>query len=235
MNQARFSLSPLESAPEVRVTMAGRVYQSLRRAIISLDLKPGDPLSEAEVARQIGTSRQPVREAFIKLFETGFVDIVPQRGTFVRRISSRAVGNVRFVRQHVEMAVACRACETRSPSHVAQLRRILIQQQATKRSRDYDGFLELDDVFHQTVAAAADCETAWKVVDDLKGQMDRVRYLSVPDATSIETLVVQHRAVVDAIEARDVERAGEAMRNHLSEMLFSLPLLAARHPEFFSD
>ena len=75
------AFTPLSANPqEGRSTIALRVYRQLREAIVSLRLLPGNSLSEAEVAKQMGTSRQPVREAFIKLSEAGLVQVRPQRG-----------------------------------------------------------------------------------------------------------------------------------------------------------
>ena len=69
--------------------MGSRVFDAIRQAIVQLKLRPGNLLSEADVARQLGVSRQPVREAFIKLAEVGLVEVKPQRGTFVMLISIR--------------------------------------------------------------------------------------------------------------------------------------------------
>ena len=81
------SISPLARP----ATVGNKVFEAMRQAIIQLQLRPGDPLSEAEMARQFGVSRQPVREAFIKLAEVGLVEVRPQRGTFVVMISAREV------------------------------------------------------------------------------------------------------------------------------------------------
>jgi len=229
-------ISPIEpTGAEGRATISGRVYQALRKAILSLRLRPGDSLSEADMAAQLGTSRQPVREAFIKLSETGFVDIVPQRGTFVRRISSHEVGNARFIREHVEAALVRRAAERGSPDNIARLKVLIAEQKQAESAADHDLFIELDDAFHRTIAVCAECESAWRVIDELKGQMDRVRYLSIPEATPIGKLIEQHAAITEAIAAHDPDAAEKAMHGHLSEMLTSLPVLAGRHAELFSD
>jgi DNA-binding GntR family transcriptional regulator len=94
-------------------------------------------------------------------------------------------------------------------------------------------FMELDEAFHRDIALGVDCEYAWRVVEETKAQMDRVRYLSLPHATPVERLIGQHQAVVDAIAAHDADRAEAAMRQHLREILKSLPELAERFPEFF--
>ncbi len=103
--------------------MGSRVFDSLRQAIVQLRLRPGYLLSEADVARQLGVSRQPVREAFIKLAEIGLVEVKPQRGTFVMLISIRQVQNVRFIREAIEVAVVRKAALEASPPRLDEFRR----------------------------------------------------------------------------------------------------------------
>lgn len=218
-----------------QATMGNRAFDALRHAVIQLQLRPGHLLSEADVARQLGVSRQPVREAFIKLAEVGLVEIRPQRGTFVKLISIREVQNARFIREAIETAIVRKAALAASRSRLDELRRILNDQREAAERRDHVGFLRLDETFHQAIAHSADCDHAWRVLEGLKAQMDRVRYLSMPDATPLETLIGQHAAIVDALGRHTPDDAEVAMRAHLSEILTSLPRLAQAHPELFSD
>jgi DNA-binding GntR family transcriptional regulator len=219
--------------PEARGTMAMRVYRALRQAIVTMRLLPGNSLSEAEVAKQMQTSRQPVREAFIKLSEIGLVDIIPQRGTFVVKISPRDVENARFIREAVETAIARKACELASARDLAVIEGLLDDQVRAAKASDQEWFLKLDDGFHQAIASSADCLYGWRIIEDLKAQMDRVRFLSLPEATPIEKVIGQHRRIAKAIAARDGDAAAGAMHRHLSEILVSLPKLAGEHAELF--
>jgi len=232
---AELALLPDDSQRMRQATMGTRVFEALRQAIVQLQLRPGNPLSEADIGRQLGVSRQPVREAFIKLAEVGLVEIRPQRGTFVRLISVREVRNARFLREAIEAAVARKAAAEATPAHVQRLRRIVEEQRAVARDGDNVGFLRLDEMFHQALAAAASCEEAWRVVEGLKAQLDRVRYLSLPDATPLTTIIGQHDEIVDAIESGSPEAAEAAMRYHLSEILISLPKLSVERAEFFAE
>ncbi|WP_181704963.1 GntR family transcriptional regulator [Chthonobacter rhizosphaerae] len=218
-----------------RVTVSGRVLDTLRDAIIQLRFSPGNPLSEADVARQLGVSRQPVREAFIKLAEAGLLEIRPQRGTFVRKISRREVANARFIREAIEVAIARKAAAEATGDRLSDLDALIEGQRRAAGDGDHAGFLRLDEAFHQGLADAAGCEDAWRVLEGLKAQMDRVRYLSLPDATPLHVLIEQHAAILDGVRARDPDRAEAAMKRHLSEILFSLPRLAEAHPAFFLD
>ena len=218
-----------------QATIGTRVFDTLRQRIVNLQLRPGNLLSEAEVARQLGVSRQPVREAFIKLAEVGLVDVRPQRGTFVNLISIREVQNARFIREAIEVAIVRKAALEASGRRLLELNRILSEQRAADADGDHVQFLRLDEAFHQALAHAVDCDYAWRVLENLKAQMDRVRYLSMPDATPIETLIGQHAAILDAVTRHAPDDAEAAMRAHLSEILTSLPRIAQAHPELFID
>ena len=232
---AELDLLPDDSRRLRQATMGTRVFEALRQAIVQLQLRPGNPLSEADIGRQLGVSRQPVREAFIKLAEAGLVEIRPQRGTFVRLISAREVRNARFLREAIEVAVVRKAASEATPEDVRSLRRIVEDQRAVARDGDNVGFLRLDEAFHQAIASAADCEEAWRVVEGLKAQLDRVRYLSLPDATPLETIIAQHEEIVEAVERGSPDAAEAAMRQHLSEILISLPKLSVERSEFFAE
>lgn len=214
--------------------IARRVYRVLRQAIVTMQFRPGQALSEQEIADQLGVSRQPVREAFIKLSESGLLTIRPQRGTFVVKISVKQVLDARFVREAVETAVVRKACETITPAGIAELRDNLKAQWDIADEPVPVRFLELDEAFHRTIAIGAECEYAWRIVEETKAQMDRVRYLSVPYATPIRRLISQHQAVVEAIVARDPTKAEAAMGLHLREILTSLPELEGKFPDLFT-
>lgn len=216
-------------------TVGNKVFEAMRQAIIQLQLRPGDPLSEAEMARQFGVSRQPVREAFIKLAEVGLVEIRPQRGTSVVMISRREVENARFIREAIEVAVARKAAVEADASHHDTLDALIERQRGANRAGDHAEFLRLDEAFHQAIAQAVHCEPAWRLLEGLKAQMDRVRYLSLSDATPIDTLIDQHAIIADAIRRRDPDAAEAGLHQHLSEILTSLPKLAKVHSDWFSD
>lgn len=214
--------------------IARRVYRVLRQAIVTMQFRPGQALSEQEIADQLGVSRQPVREAFIKLSEAGLLTIRPQRGSFVVKISVKQVLDARFVREAVETAVVRKACETITPAGIAELRDNLKAQWDIADEPVPVRFLELDEAFHRAIAIGAECDYAWRIVEETKAQMDRVRYLSVPYATPIRRLISQHQAVLEAIIARDPVKAEAAMGLHLREILTSLPELEGKFPDLFT-
>lgn len=222
-----------DTAAQRQLSVGNRVYRTLEQAIVQLKLRPGNSLSEADVAKRLGVSRQPVREAFIKLADVGLVEIRPQRGTFVMLISRKEVENARFVREAIEVALVRKAAVEATPESIAVFKTLLQRQEIAAKAGQQSEFLRLDEQFHAAIADSVDCQRAWRVVEDLKVQMDRVRFLSLPNATPMETLVEQHAAVVEAIAAREPEKATEAMSTHLREIMKSLPKIAEEFPDLF--
>lgn len=224
-------LIPLEANSAEPVSR--RVYRELRAAIVMMRFTPGQALSEQEMASQLGVSRQPVREAFIKLSEAGMVVVRPQRGTYVVKISVRRVRDAQFVRSAVERAVVRKACVDLPASGIAELRALIAEQREAAAMPDPPRFHLLDESFHRTLAARAGCEYAWRVVEDCKAQMDRVRYLSLAHSTPLDRLIAQHGEVLDAVEARDTDQAERLLGEHVDQMLRSLPELSRAFPDLF--
>ena len=210
-----------------------QLYRVLRSQIIHSDLEPGQRISEPNIASVFSVSRQPVREAFIKLAEEGLLEIRPQRGTFVRKISTADVMDARFVREAIEADIVKLLVGARDKALVADLRSQLAEQRKVA-DRDPALFMKLDELFHQTLAEAAGKSYAWRVVESIKSQMDRVRFLSA-QKFPMEKLIDQHSGIVDAIEAGNAADADAAIRNHLSEVLNDLPTIARDNPDFFED
>lgn len=213
--------------------VGAQVRRLIETRIITNALPPGARLSENDLSAQLGVSRQPVREALIRLAEAGLVRVLPQRGTVVTRISVSQVSSARFLREAAERAVIREAAAVATPASIAQMRGLLQAQQAAIASGDHAAFLALDDDLHRSFAAAIGHEEVWRSLQGVKQQMDRVRYLSLTDATPVSRLFAQHEAIVDALADHDPEAAERWMHKHLGELLSSLPRLVERLPAYF--
>lgn len=211
--------------------IAPQISRILRERIIRNELQPGNRISEAEIAKNCSVSRQPVREAFIKLSEQGLVQVLPQRGTVITRISYSAVLDARFLREAIEADIIKILANAPDSALVAELRTQIAAQRRAPES-DRSEFIRLDERFHRTLADGAGKGGAWKQIEGLKAQMDRVRFLSL-GKFSVGNLIEQHAAVVDGIEAGDMPRAETEIRRHLREILKDLPHVLAASPDFF--
>ncbi len=210
------------------------IYARLRQDIVALRLMPGTKLSENELAHQFGTSRAPVREALIRLVNDGLIEVRPQRGSFVTRISLRAMDEARLVREALELAIVRRAAERGIPEGVRAALQASLAGQAAARD-DPEAFTHLDDAFHRGFAEGAALVGVWAIIEREKAQFDRIRFLSLPAVTPVDVLIEQHEAILAAVVARDPGRAEDAIRTHMREVLRIAGTLAQRHPHLIVD
>ena len=216
-----------------RGSAATTLEAELKRAIVTLEIRPGARLSEADLAERHGVSRQPVREALLGLARTRLVSVLPQRGTVVSKISVTGMMQARFVREAVEVAVVERACSFFDPGVRERIDGMLDTQARFADADDHSAFQRYDELFHIALCEGAGCPVAWEALRDIKTHMDRLCQLTIPGRDAMLPLVAQHRAIVAAIDARAPEAARDAMRLHLTEILRALPRVEAEHAELF--
>jgi DNA-binding GntR family transcriptional regulator len=209
------------------------IYAQLRQDIVTLRLRPGERLSENELALRFGTSRAPVREALIRLVDDGLIDVRPQRGSFVSRISLKAMERARFVREALEVAIVRRAAEMGLPDVMRARFEAAIESQIEARE-DPERFTQLDDYFHRSFAQGASLDGVWAIIEREKAQFDRVRFLSLPGITPVDLLIEQHRAILKAVLDRQPVAAEEAIRSHMSEVLRITSSLTKLHPDLIA-
>ncbi|MGG8085091.1 GntR family transcriptional regulator [Klebsiella aerogenes] len=212
-----------------------QIYRILRRDIVHCLIPPGTPLSEKEVSVRFDVSRQPVREAFIKLAENGLIQIRPQRGSYVNKISMTQVRNGCFVRQAIECAVVRRAGSMINDEQLYQLEQNLNQQRVAVERQQLNDFFQLDDEFHQKLSLFADCQLAWDTIENIKATIDRVRYMSLDHVTPPDMLLRQHLDIFQALEKRDLDAVEKAMNIHLHEISESVLLIRQENSEWFSE
>lgn len=212
-----------------------QIYRVLRKAIITCNILPGSSLSEKDISSQFNVSRQPVREAFIKLAEAGLVQILPQRGTFVTKISAKKVIDAQFIREAVECAIIQRVAVQAKKDDIDLIQKNLDEQMRAVECNDVLCFLEKDDEFHQILMSIIDCSIAWETLENIKAMMDRVRFLSFEIATPPGILIRQHEKIFNAIKEHDSEKAASAQREHLRGILSSITIVAQNNTDWFVD
>ncbi len=208
-----------------------QIYDALRDAIVRVVLRPGQVISEAEMAMSFGVSRTPIREALIRLADEGLIDIYPQAGTFVSRIDLAAVREAQFVRETLETAVALQAASIGVA--VTAFESILERQERAIRVGDFAEFFASDEDLHRTVFEMAGHGATWRLVQAAKSHLDRVRQLERPSEETLLQMLGQHRAIADAIRSGDASGVVEAVHEHSTVILRIAPEVAARHPDLF--
>jgi DNA-binding GntR family transcriptional regulator len=227
-------VQPLRRGPHRGLARA-QVYEVLRGAILSLELQPGERILDSAWAMRLGVSRTPVREAVLQLGEEGLVDVVPQHGTFVARISARAVREADFVREALETAALRAAAGRLDATDQQRFSANLAEQRAAHAAHDRDRFYELDEAFHRLILEASGHPDLWMVAHRSRGQLDRARRLGLRHSEPIPTLIDHHERIATRLLAGDGEGAEEALREHLDLVKVNLPGLMNEYPHYFVD
>ena len=225
-------IAPL-AAPQPQST-SDQVFDALYRAVISLQLPPGTKVSEADIAQQLNTSRQPVRDAFFRLSKLGFLAIRPQRATLITKISEQAVLNAVFIRTAIELECIRNLFAGDVAEHAAALRLILNDQRTALASPDKDRFHALDETFHRVICERAGHPHAWDLIREQKAHMDRIRFLTL-DATRRQSVVDEHACIIEAMESGDLPKIERKLRDHLSGIHKSLASVRTSHADFFEE
>ncbi len=220
---------PLDSGRGPTVT--DQIFGLLYDRVVNLTLPPGAKLSEIEVAAQMGVSRQPVRDAFYRLSQLGFIQIRPQRATTVTPISEEAVLQAYFIRTALEESCIRVATERLTDDHFDALAHLLDLQAREIEAGNRTGFHALDDQFHHDICAYAGLEFVWTLVKENKGHMDRARYLSL--SYGADTAFAEHGQILDALRRRDAGAAVAAIRQHLSRIEGIIARLRVDQPQVF--
>ncbi len=202
---------------------------------MSLQRRPGEAISEAEIALSYGLSRTPVREAILKLADEGLVDIFPQSGIFVSRIPLAALPEAIIIRKALEETTAGLAAERATPSQIMNLQAIVQRQREADAAFDREGFHLADEAFHAGIAEIAGYPGIWRLILQVKVHVDRYRRLTLPVAGRMTQVIAEHEPILAAIEAHDPAAARAAMEQHLARLLLDISATRHTNPEFFDS
>lgn len=214
-------------------SLAQKTYQTLREAIIGLTYRPGEALKKPEICERLGVSRSPVSEAIARLAAEGLVDVVPQAGTFVARFSMEEIREGAFRREAIELAAVEEIAPRMTEAQLVELRRNLRVQEVLVEDGDFAGFYKMDGEMHALILSLTGHRKLVQVADTAWVHVNRARQLVLPMQGRVEETLAEHRAILDALEARDPEGARQAMRRHLRQLLTHLEPLERDHPELF--
>lgn len=214
-------------------TATDQVFDALYRALITFGLEPGAKVSEADIAKQLGVSRQPVRDAFFRLSQLGFLLIRPQRATLITKITEKDVVQAAFARTALEVACIRDAAVCVTDDELTELWALLAQQKLAIDSGERSKFHELDDLMHQRICEISGHGYIWPLILEQKAHIDRVRYLSLTFGQ--QDAYDQHEDILDGLKARDPDLAEKRLRHHLSRIGGILPTVRKANPQYFED
>jgi DNA-binding GntR family transcriptional regulator len=206
-------------------------YQRIKKSILDLRYQPGQKLSEAKLAAELKLGRSPIRSALARLERDGWVRVLPQNGTFVRRFTPEEVAAMSELRLLLEAHAASVAATRVAPQELAELRVKFEALKAKGASKNFDEFLALDDLFHGMVYRLAGNAFIAQILNNLRDQIHWIRVTTATLPGRVEESLLEMDRVLHAMEHRDALAAAEAMRQHIGNIAVSYEALPGAREE----
>jgi len=217
-------------------SLATLAQRELERQIISGELAVGAKLNESDIAAALGVSRGPVREAFRALDQAGLVRVEKNRGVFVRQVSLEEANEIYEVRAALEGLIGRLAAQRATSDEIDRLRGVVRRMQAMERSRRAAAYYPLNVEFHELLAQAAHNAALLANYRRVVNQLDLYRRETLTrSAENIPISTVEHREIVDAVAARDADRAERLTFDHVIQSRERLHRALAQVPQASND
>jgi DNA-binding GntR family transcriptional regulator len=210
------------------------VTDTLRQAIVTLELKPGEVIDKGAICERLGVSRFPVSEALARLQTEGLVDILPQRGSTVSLVRIADVLEYMLIRKALESEAVRVLVGNHMPELIEALRLNLSYQRAAAELDDQEGFHERDLEFHDILFEAMRFAKIKTIIESARANLDRARRLIITPRR-LAYSIAEHQEIFDQIVAGDAVKAAAAMRAHIDSVMVELLAFARDMPQFFAD
>lgn len=191
------------------------VFKTLRNAIVHGEFEPGERLMEVTLAKRLGVSRTPVREAMRMLELEGLVVMIPRRGAEVARITEKDLSDALEIRVALEDLAAGLACKRIDDDGRARLRQVCDDFKRAVNSKVIPEIVDADVAFHNTIMDVTNNQRLINMAQSLREQVYRYRVEYVKDFSYHDKLVAEHEALMNAILDGDVDKAKEITRKHI--------------------
>jgi DNA-binding GntR family transcriptional regulator len=209
------------------------VYESLKAAIITGELRPGDALDKVALAVKFGASRQPISIAIDRLAVDGLVDVVPQHGSFVSKLRAKPIAERFFIRRAIEGEFAAMAARSVTDDLLRRLDLNLQYQQVALQAGERAGFMQHDYQFHQIICEHNPVEEAVRILDRLEAYLGRIRFMQLPQSERPSQTIVEHSAIRDAIASGIPSQASDAMQAHINGVEKHFQEFVVARPDLF--
>ncbi len=191
------------------------VFNTLRKAILTGQLKPGERLMEVHLANKLGVSRTPIREAIRKLELEGLVIMIPRRGAEVAQITEKSLKDVLEVRRALDVLCIELACERITAEEIENLQAACKEFEQATRGKDTSVIAKADVNLHDIIVQATGNQRLQQLVNNLAEQMYRYRFVYIKDDSQHEKLIAEHKEILESIMERNKERAAKAAKIHI--------------------
>lgn len=191
------------------------VFKTLRQAILTGELKPGERLMEIHLANRLGVSRTPIREAIRMLELEGLVTMIPRKGAEVSRISKQDISDVLEVRASLDALAVRLCCERITEEEIQKLEEAVKSFSEAVDSGDLTAVAQADVDYHDIIVNASKNKRLVQMVFNLAERVYRYRLEYIKDKSSHENLIKEHQEILDFIKKKDAANAEKAIIKHV--------------------
>ena len=202
----------MKKGMEKHLTLREKILESIRDAIMSGSLKPGEKVAEPELAERFGISRTPIREAFRQLESEGYLTVIPRKGAVVTTFSQQDVEEFYAIKSILEGYAAKRACEKLTDKELERLEQINKRLKQMAAEGDVHHFFKVHNDFHDLFIKAADNDKLTELIQSLVSRFKRLRVASLSVPGRMEISVQEHEKIIDAFRKRNGELAERLVR-----------------------
>lgn len=193
------------------------VFETLKKEMLDLVLKPGQPISENEICARFDVSRTPVREALRRLQEQGFVHTVPYSGTYVTRLNLENIRHMIYMRVAVELMVMRDFMREATPFQMEEIRHQIRLQELYIEQPDFlpEQFYRMDAQMHSIWFAATGKEKLWEFIQAQQLHYTRFRMLDFVTETDFTRIIREHTRLLSLLEEKKEQELEEVLKKHL--------------------
>ena len=191
------------------------VFYTLRQAILKGEMAPGERLMEIQLAKKLGVSRTPIREAIRKLELEGLVIMIPRKGAEVAGITEKALRDVLEVRRSMEELAMELAVARMQEKDIKALEAARIEFREALNSSDMIRIAQADEKFHDVIYAGTYNDKLVQILNNLRDQIYRYRLEYIKDTGKRQLILIEHENILNAVKTRNVELGKRAMREHI--------------------
>ncbi|MFT4150675.1 MAG: GntR family transcriptional regulator [Paracoccaceae bacterium] len=192
-----------------------RAYHAIRKLLVEFRLKPEERINEVQLSRSLGLSRTPVREALNRLASEGFVTLTPNRGFFVRGLSTEGLLDLYELRSIIECAAFRLMCDRAEDDQIDRLRAYWDSVEPGYSTRDADEVLVQDEGFHLLIAESSGNPELMATLASINARIRFIRRIQIEHVTHDSAQILAHRGIVEAAVRRDAEKGVELLRAHI--------------------
>ena len=200
------------------LSLTMQAYNTLKERIMMLQLRPGELILVQPLAKDLGISRTPVREALVRLEREGFIEEAEGKKFKVSEITIKSILEIHEIRELIELHAVAKAADSCNARQLQKLKQLAMRMENSFKNNDNAEFFRTDMDFHAQILAVSDNTTLEQLMMQLNEKIQRIRHLTTYVYRRLEDTIVEHNAILSSIEDRNPDAAQQAMKRHLDNV-----------------